>query len=119
MCSRLGNDVVAAICQIQIFASVEKNAKRAVARMFLRAVKRHLYVADVLGIMPGEASAGVTGFESAVPDQRTRRIGRRGILHHRNRFLPSPHSGGWPAPLFDPVDISDQVADRDSLFYLV
>src|SRR5260221_14681732 len=100
MCSRLGNNVVAAICQIQIFASVEKNAKRAVARMFFRAVKRHLYVADMLGIVPAEASAGVTGFESAGPDHRTRRTGRRGSLHHRNRFFPTPHSGGWPAPLF-------------------
>src|SRR5258706_2559893 len=104
MCSRIENNVVASILQIQIFAPVEKNAKRAVARMFFRAVKRHLYVADMLGIMPGEASPGVTGFESAVPHQGTWRIGRRGILHHRNCFLPSPHSGSWPAPLFDRVD---------------
>src|SRR5882672_3114650 len=115
MCARLGNDVVADILQIQIFAPIEKNAKRAVPRMFFRAVKRHLYVADVLGIAPGEASAGKARFESAVPDQRTRRIGRRWILHDRNGLLPGAHVGGWAAPLFHRVGIVDHIPEWDSL----
>src|ERR1700747_86946 len=72
--------------------------------MFFRLIEGNLNVAGRRNEMPGEATAGVTGLKTAIPQQRTGRIGRRRILHDRHCLVPGVNSVGDASLLNEFVD---------------
>src|SRR5216683_3241714 len=82
------------------------------AGMFLRLIEGNLNVAGGWRKMPRETSAGVAGFEAAIPKQRAGRIGRRRILHDRYCFLPRMGSVGNASWMNECVNIKKHLRHR-------
>src|SRR5262249_18519379 len=56
--------------------------------MFFRTIKRDLHVSTDRREMPAEPSTAETGFEPAVPKDRTDRIGGRTVFHDGDGLRP-------------------------------
>src|SRR5712671_6697441 len=82
------------------------------AGMFLRLIEGNLNVAGGWRKMPRETSAGVAGFEAAIPKQRAGRIGRRRILHDRYCFVPGAGGVGNASLLNECVNIKNHLRYR-------